>query len=90
MCIRDRAEALRAYEGVYELSPTFTITASVVDGRLMVQATGQDALELHREADDAFFLREVDAQVVFTRDASGAVDGLVLHQGGREAPARKK
>lgn len=84
------AEALRAYEGVYELSPTFTITASVVDGKLMVQATGQDALELHREAEDAFFLREVDAQVVFTRDASGAVDGLVLHQGGREAPAPKK
>ena len=83
-------EVLRAYEGVYELSPTFAITASVVDGKLMVQATGQDALELHQESADAFFLREVDAQVVFTRDASGAVDGLVLHQGGREAPARKK
>lgn len=84
------AGSLMAYEGVYELSPTFLITASVLDGKLMVQATGQDALELQAESAGTFFLREVDAQVVFTRDASGAVDGLVLHQGGRAAPARKR
>lgn len=83
-------EALRAYEGVYELSPTFAITVSVVDGKLMAQATGQSAFELHAESADAFFLRVVDAQVTFTRDASGAVDGLVLHQGGRDMPAPRK
>ncbi|MDI6624064.1 MAG: serine hydrolase [Brevundimonas sp.] len=83
-------EVLRAYEGVYELSPTFAITVSVVDGKLMAQATGQSAFELHAEAADAFFLRVVDAQVTFTRDASGAVDGLILHQGGRDMPALKK
>ncbi|MDY6925103.1 MAG: serine hydrolase [Pseudomonadota bacterium] len=83
-------EALAAYEGVYELSPTFALTMSVVDGRLMTQATGQQALELHAEGPDAFFLREVDAQVTFTRDASGAVDGAVLHQGGRDMPAPKR
>ena len=83
-------EVLRAYEGVYELSPTFAITVSVVDGKLMAQATGQSAFELHAESADAFFLRVVDAQVTFTRDASGAVDGLVLHQGGRDMPAPKR
>lgn len=83
-------EVLRAYEGVYELSPTFVITVSVVDGKLMAQATGQSAFELYAESTDAFFLRVVDAQVTFTRDASGAVDGLVLHQGGRDAPAPKR
>lgn len=83
-------EALRAFEGVYELSPTFAITVSVADGKLMAQATGQSAFELHPESADAFFLREVDAQVTFTRDASGAVDGLILHQGGRDTPARKR
>ena len=83
-------EVLRAYEGVYELSPTFAITVSVVDDKLMAQATGQSAFELHAEAADAFFLRVVDAQVTFTRDASGAVDGLILHQGGRDMPAPRK
>lgn len=83
-------EALTAYVGVYELAPTFSLTMTVVDGRLMTQATGQQAFELHAQGADAFFLREVDAQVTFTRDASGAVDGLVLHQGGRNSPAPKK
>jgi CubicO group peptidase (beta-lactamase class C family) len=83
-------EVLRSYEGVYELAPTFAITISVVDGKLMAQATGQQAFELHPESDVRFFLTVVDAQVTFTRDASGAVDGLILHQGGRDSPARKK
>lgn len=84
------AETLRAYEGVYDLAPTFSITVTVVDGKLMAQATGQQAFELFAEAEDAFFLRVVDAQISFTRDASGAVSGLVLHQGGRDAPAPKR
>lgn len=83
-------EALRAYEGVYDLAPTFAITVTVVDGRLIAQATGQGPLQLHPEAPDAFFLREVDAQVTFTRGPSGAVEGLVLHQGGRDGVARKR
>lgn len=83
-------EVLRAYEGVYELAPTFTVTVSVVDGKLMARATGQQAFELHAESADRFFLTVVDAQVTFTRDASGAVTGLVLRQGGRDSPAPKR
>ena len=83
-------EVLRSYEGVYELAPTFAITISVVDGKLMAQATGQDAFELHPESDSRFFLTVVDAQITFTRDAAGAVDGLILHQGGRDSPAPRK
>jgi CubicO group peptidase (beta-lactamase class C family) len=84
------ADALRAYEGVFEASPSFAITMSVMDGKLMTQATGQQMFELFPEGPDAFFLKEVDAQVVFTRDAAGAVDGMVLHQGGRQLRIRKK
>ncbi len=83
-------DVLRAYEGVYELAPTFAITVSVVDGKLMAQATGQQAFELHAESESRFFLTVVDAQVTFTRDASGSVDGLVLHQGGRDTRAARK
>ncbi|WP_312599448.1 serine hydrolase [Brevundimonas sp.] len=83
-------EVLKAYEGVYDLAPTFALTISVVDGKLMAQATGQPAFALTAEAQDAFYLTAVDAQISFTRDASGAVDGLVLHQGGRDMPAKRQ
>jgi hypothetical protein len=36
-----------------------------------------------------FFLRAADAQISFVRDSSGAVSGLVLHQGGQDLPAKK-
>lgn len=83
-------ETLAAYAGVYELAPTFAITITVADGKLMAQATGQQAFALTAEAVDAFFLTTVDARVTFTRDEVGAVQGLVLHQGGREMPGRRK
>ncbi|HZW17144.1 MAG TPA: serine hydrolase [Brevundimonas sp.] len=83
------SDLLRIYEGVYEW-PNYTIAISVVDGKLMAQLTGQPALELTAQAPDAFFYTVVDAQITFTRDAAGAVQGLVLHQGGRDTAARRK
>jgi len=83
-------QALQAYEGVYNLAPTFALTISVVDGKLMAQATGQPAFALTAEVEDAFYLTAVDAQITFTRDAAGAVEGLVLHQGGRNMPAKRQ
>lgn len=83
-------DQLPQYEGVYELAPTFAITMRVKDGKLMTQATGQDEFELFPEGKDRFFLKVVDAQVEFTRDASGKVTGMILHQGGRSTPAPRK
>ena len=83
-------DQLPQYEGVYELAPTFAITMRVKDGKLMTQATGQQEFELFPESKDRFFLKVVDAQVEFTRDASGKVTGIILHQGGRSTPAPKK
>lgn len=83
-------EVLKAYEGVYNLAPTFALTISVVDGKLMAQATGQPAFALTAEAEDAFYLTAVDAQITFTRNAAGAIEGLILHQGGRDMPAKRQ
>jgi hypothetical protein len=35
------------------------------------------------ETETDFFLKELDAQITFVRDAQGVVTGLVLHQGGQ-------
>ena len=84
------AEALTAYAGSYDISPTFGFTVTVEGGKLIAQATRQPPLELFAEKPDHFFFRAVDAQLVFTRDAAGTVNGAILHQNGREMPAKRK
>lgn len=82
-------QALEALVGVYEAAPGFSFKISVTDGHLTAQATGQPTFELFAESEDSFFLKVVDAQMSFVRDGSGTVTGLILHQGGRDLPARK-
>jgi CubicO group peptidase (beta-lactamase class C family) len=84
-----RPAVLERYVGTYELAPQFAIAVTLENGRLVVQATGQPAFPVFASSDSTFFLRVVDAQLTFQRDASGAVTGLVLHQGGRNTPGRK-
>jgi hypothetical protein len=55
----------------------------------MAQATGQPAFEIFPSSPTEFFLKVVDARITFVKDASGAVTQLVLHQGGRDMPAKK-
>jgi len=62
----------------------------VEGGKLIVQATGQGPLELHAEKPDHFFLKEVDAQITFRRDASGKIDAAILNQNGHEIVALRK
>jgi CubicO group peptidase (beta-lactamase class C family) len=82
-----------AYVGEYELAPTFSITITR-EGRegdqIFGQATGQPKFELFPESETRFFLKVVDAQVDFVRGADGKVTGLVLHQGGRDTPGKRK
>jgi CubicO group peptidase (beta-lactamase class C family) len=78
---------LDEYVGNYPLAPTFVLAVTRDGDRLMVQATGQPAFRIWASARDEFFLRVVDAQISFTRDGDGEVDGLILHQGGRDQRA---
>jgi hypothetical protein len=55
----------------------------------MTQATGQGKVEIYPSSPTEFFLKVVDAQITFVKDASGAVTQLVLHQGGRDMPGKK-
>jgi hypothetical protein len=55
----------------------------------MTQASNQPAFELFPDGENSFVLRVVNAKVSFVKDASGAVTGLVINQGGREVPGKK-
>lgn len=82
-------DVLKQYEGEYELAPGFKLDISVKSGKLMVHPTGQQEHELFAERTDFFFLKVVDAQIEFKRNAANAVESLVLFQGGREMPGKK-
>ncbi|HET7457093.1 MAG TPA: DUF3471 domain-containing protein [Gemmatimonadaceae bacterium] len=84
------ASALPPLVGAYQLAPGLELEVTLRDGALYVRSTGGGAaLRLWPESANEFFVVEADAQVTFTRDASGAVTGLVLHQYGRDRPAKK-
>jgi hypothetical protein len=81
---------LKTYEGEYELAPGFVLTVTVEGERIMTQATGQQKVEIFPSSPTEFFLKVVNAQITFVKDASGAVTHLVLHQAGRDIPAKKR
>lgn len=83
-------ETLGPYVGVYEINPAVSMTITLEGNQLFAQLTGQGKLPLFAESADHFFLKLVDAQITFEKDAAGAVTHLVLRQGGREARAPKK
>ena len=80
---------LESYVGEYELAPTFSIAVTLEDGALFIQATGQPKFPVFAESETKFFLKVVDAQVSFTKDDSGVVTGMILHQSGANQPGRK-
>jgi CubicO group peptidase (beta-lactamase class C family) len=78
---------LAGYIGRFQVSPGFVLEITLEDGRLMSQAPGQPKVELFAESETEFFLRVVDAQVVFEPGPDGRAARLVLHQAGRQMPA---
>jgi CubicO group peptidase (beta-lactamase class C family) len=85
-----KPEILAEYAGTYALFGDFKLTVTVEDGRLMVQATGQEKLPVFAESETKFFYKVVDAQLTFERDADGKVKRVVLHQGGRDTPGLRE
>lgn len=81
---------LEEYVGTYTVSPEFALRVFREGERLLVQATGQDAVPVFAEAPDRFFFRIVDAQLTFRRDPGGKVGRVILHQGGRDIPGERR
>jgi hypothetical protein len=56
---------------------------------MFAQATGQQNFPIFAESEAKFFFTVADAQLSFTKDDSGMVAGMILHQGGADQPAGK-
>ncbi len=83
------AATLARYAGRYELAPGFHVDVTPEGGRLFVQLTGQPRAEVFAEAPHEFFYKVVDAQITFKATEPGPATGLVLHQNGRDMPAKR-
>jgi hypothetical protein len=80
---------LQAYVGEYAFTPAVVIAVTLEGTQLFIQPTGQSKVPVYAESDTEFFLKIVEAQISFVKDASGAVTGLVLHQNGQDQPGKK-
>jgi hypothetical protein len=82
-------EVLSAYAGSYQAGP-LPIAIALKDGHLMMKAGPQPESELFAESETGFFLKTVDAQIDFVKDANGAVTGLVLHAGPQDIQGKRQ
>jgi CubicO group peptidase (beta-lactamase class C family) len=77
------------YVGKYELGASLFVTVTREGEHFMAQVTGDEKEEIFAESETRFFLKTVDAQLEFERDANGRATGLVLHQGGQHLKAKR-
>jgi CubicO group peptidase (beta-lactamase class C family) len=78
------AEALDEYVGVYSIDKSGRFTLIRRGDGLVARLTGQPFSPIFASAKDEFFYKIVDAQLSFRRNAAGKIDGLTLHQNGRD------
>ena len=84
------ADVLKKYVGVYPLTPQFKLTVTLEEGKLIVQASGQQKLQVYAESPTKFFYKVVDAQITFKLRDDGTVEKLILHQNGRNLEALRE
>ncbi|HEV7672320.1 MAG TPA: serine hydrolase [Thermoanaerobaculia bacterium] len=81
------AGLLDEYVGIYSIDKTSRFTLIRRGDGLIARLTGQPFVPLVASAKDELFYEVVDAQLSMRRNAAGQIDGLTLHQNGRDVPA---
>jgi D-alanyl-D-alanine carboxypeptidase len=77
------------YAGRYELAPGMALTILREGDRLFAQPPRQPRFELFPTSEKDFFARIGRVEFTFVSDASGALTGMMLHQGGRDTLAKR-
>ena len=80
---------LSKYVGTYELQPGVDMMIRLDGDHLTTQLTGQQQFPIFAESETRFFLKVVDAQLEFVKDAAGAVTHAVMYQNGRNREVRR-
>ncbi len=77
-----------SYTGKYQASDTFSVQITRDGNRLFIQPFGQPRGELFAKDKDEFFLRSMDAEVIFQTDGSGRARSVILKQNGKTVAAQ--
>ncbi len=80
---------LARYVGTYEVAPGRTVSITLDGEQLQMQPAGQPKFPLLAESQTLFYLKMANAQLEFSVDAAGEVSTVILHQAGRDMPARR-
>lgn len=83
-------EVLKKYEGVYAISPDFSLTVTLEGKTLMVQGTGQQKLKVEPETETKFACKLIDAHLTFVPEKDGRPEVLILHQSGQNVAATRQ
>ena len=77
-------DSLTKFTGAYELAPSTNLLITLEDDHLMAQIAPEPPKRLLAESATMFFARDVDSQVEFAQDTSGAVTALIFHSDGED------
>lgn len=80
---------MRSYVGEYSVSARMAITVSLEGGLLRAHPTGEMERVMRGLSETRFFVEGSRMELTFTKDAVGAVTGIVMHQGGKDLVGRK-
>lgn len=73
------------YTGKYEEG----ISVIIEEGKLKLQYDGERKAELFAESETKFFVRERPLEIIFVKDASGRVTGMIFRFPGQDIPLKK-
>lgn len=80
---------LDRYPGRYQFAPNAVLTVTREGTRLFAQLTGQPRLEVFAESERKFFLKVVEAQLVFGGEGNEKAPQVTLFQNGVEQTAKR-
>src|SRR5207244_3088756 len=83
------AKALAAFVGKYDAG-LMKMNVVQVGDRLFAELAGQPRIEMLPEAENKFFVREIQNFVTFTRNEKGEVIEAIVELGSRPIKAKKK
>lgn len=82
-------EIMQRYVGKYAIVPEFVLTLSIVDGQLMVGATGQSTFPLVPETETLWQHKVVNAKLEFKVNRAGRCNSVDLLQNGARQTAKR-
>jgi serine-type D-Ala-D-Ala carboxypeptidase/endopeptidase len=82
-------EILETYVGTYKLNSSFCIVIRRKGRQLFAQATGQPGFEIFAKNSKEFFLKVVNAQIIFNAKDKEGIESLTLIQNGKKNHLKK-